>query len=113
MPPQPVVPDLLFHYYERSKGPFFSLSDLCIDEAEAVLDRIRKEGGVFASKRAMDYLSLRRELEDRIRTLFVAKGGLPRRDRPYYLILGACAWEIFFWPYRFLPFPLRGPWPMT
>jgi hypothetical protein len=86
------LPDFLSHYYEASAGPCRSLSDLPFDAAEAIQERIRSEGNRFASQRAADYLAVRRELEERIRALFVAKGGQPWRARPHYFILGACPW---------------------
>ena len=87
-----VCPDYIVHYYEADRGPFRSLSDLIGKEAEAILAGIRAEGIVFASKRTTEYLSVRRTLEDRIRDLFVAKGGHPKRLRPHYFILGSCDW---------------------
>jgi hypothetical protein len=86
------IPDFLAHYYDAGRGPFRSLSTLEPDDAEQVLERIRQAGSGFASKRAADYLAIRRELEQRIRVLFVAKGGHPRRTTPHYMILGACEW---------------------
>lgn len=91
-PDATAVPDFLTHYYECASGPFRNLSDLPPDEAEATLDAIRQRGGVFASKRAGDYLQVRRALEARVRRLFVTKGGRPQRARPHYMILGACPW---------------------
>ncbi len=87
-----MVPDSLYHYYEASRGPFRNLSDLPPDEAEAVLAALRQRGDSFASQRNADYLTIRRELEDRARALFVAKGGQPQRQRPHYMTLGACSW---------------------
>jgi hypothetical protein len=87
-----IVPGFLSHYYEAAHGPFRNLSDLPLPEAEAVLNRIRQAGVVFASKRAVDYLAIRRDLEERVRRLFVERGGKPRRQRPHYLILGECPW---------------------
>jgi hypothetical protein len=86
------LPDFLSHYYEASDGPFRNLSDLPEAEAEAVLRQIRLAGDRFASQRRDDYLSVRRELEERVRELFIAKGGRPGRERPHYLIVGACSW---------------------
>jgi hypothetical protein len=88
----PAIPDFLSHYYEASEGPFRNLSDLPESEAEAVLQHIRQAGDRFASQRQKDYLSVRRDLEGRVRGLFTAKGGRPRRTHPHYLILGACPW---------------------
>jgi hypothetical protein len=87
-----LYPDFLSHYYEFTKGPFLSLCNLPLDEAEMLLEKIRQEGGVFASERASDYLEIRRRLEDQVRELFIEKGGKPNRKRPHYMILGACPW---------------------
>ncbi len=86
------VPDFLSHYYEASDGPFRNLSDLPEAEAEAVLERIRRAGDRFASQRRDDYVAVRRGLEERVRELFIAKGGQPQRRRPHYLIVGDCPW---------------------
>jgi hypothetical protein len=86
------MPSLLYHYYEASLGPLRNLSDLPLEEAEAILSRIRQTGNVFASKRASDYLLIRRELEDRVRGLFIEKGGHPQRSYPHYFVLGECPW---------------------
>lgn len=85
-------PDFLTHYYEASQGPFRSLSDLDPETAEAILQRIREDGVIFASKRNADYLRIRRGLETQIRQLFIQKGGQPRSRRPHYFILGSCDW---------------------
>lgn len=86
------LPSFLYHYYEASLGPFRNLSDLPLEKAEAILSRIRQTGNVFASQRAGDYLPIRRELEDRVRRLFIEKGGQPQRSRPHYFVLGECPW---------------------
>jgi hypothetical protein len=92
MPEKISYPSFLSHYYEFSKGPFLNLSNLPSGQAEAILEKIRQEGLVFASKRAGDYLEIRRELEEKVRKLFIVKGGKPQRKRPHYMILGACPW---------------------
>lgn len=88
----PVLPDFLSHYYECARGPFRNLSDLPVDEAEAVLAALRRRGEGFAGRRQADYLSIRRGLEDDVRARFIDKGGQPLRARPHYMLLGACAW---------------------
>jgi hypothetical protein len=82
------------HYYERELGPFRNLSDLPVEEAEAVMQALRERGDVFASRRSTDYLTVRRDLEDRARDLFARKGGMPVRARPHYMTLGACTWLL-------------------
>ena len=88
----PMIPNFLSHYYEAARGPFLNLSDLAPDQAEEILNNIRQNGDVFASKRAADYLDIRRGLEEKVRELFIQKGGKPRRQRPHYMILGSCIW---------------------
>lgn len=87
-----LLPNVLSHYYEKANGPFRSLSDLPLDQAEKVLATIRKAGNSFASKRASDYLTVRAELEARVRQLFIEKGGQPKRSHPHSMILGTSAW---------------------
>jgi hypothetical protein len=88
------VPTALCHYYERSHGPFRNLSDMSPEDAERIMAELRERGTSFAAKRAADYLVVRRELEDRVRTMFIAKGGRPVRARPHYLTLGPCRWLL-------------------
>ena len=85
-------PQYLSHYYESARGPFVNLSDMSLDRAEQILEEIRQRSQVFASRRASDYLRVRRELEERVRSLFIAKRGKPVRARPQYMILGSCPW---------------------
>jgi hypothetical protein len=92
MPQKISHPNFLSHYYEFSKGPFLNLSNLPSDQAGAILEKIRQEGRGFASKRTGDYLKIRSGLEEKVRKLFIAKGGNPQRKRPHYMILGACPW---------------------
>jgi hypothetical protein len=86
------MPIYLYHYYEYRNGPFRSLSNLPMEEAEAVLDELRQSGKVFAGKRAADYLQVRRQLERKARELFVRKGGKPQLEFPHYLTLDECDW---------------------
>ncbi len=85
-------PDVIVHYYEARQGPLRSLSDLSMEDAEYILEQIRQEGVIFASKRNKDYLGIRRSLEERLRQLFIEKGGRPKRLWPHYFILGECEW---------------------
>jgi hypothetical protein len=89
-----MLPDHLYHYYEASQGPFRNLSDLPLPEAERIMNELRQAGKTFASKRTIEYLRVRRELEDIVRTAFVSKGGKPDRPRPHYMILGRCPWLL-------------------
>ena len=87
-----MVPDFLSHYYECARGPFRSLSDLTPDEAQRVQADLRQQALTFAAQRQPDYLQVRRALEERVRALFIAKGGRPSRMHPHSMLLGACDW---------------------
>jgi hypothetical protein len=89
-----VMQDFLFHYYDKSTGPFLNLSDLESADAERIMEEIRNGGKGFASRRPIDYLAIRRELETRARTLFEQKGGKPIRAYPHYMTLGQCPWLL-------------------
>jgi hypothetical protein len=93
-----LVPQVLSHYYEKSMGAFRSLSDLPADQAEQVMATIRADGIGFASKRSEDYLTVRAELETRVRHLFIDKGGRPTRLHPHSMILGTCEWLKSWYP---------------
>jgi len=102
------MPGFLSHYYEADDGPFRNLSDLPLGEAEVVLTQLRYMGDRFASQRTDDYLTVRRGLEDKVRALFTVKGGVPKRMRPHYMIVGSCPWVMsWFANGRELRIPLR------
>ena len=93
-----LVPQVLSHYYEKSLGAFRSLSDLPPEQAEQVMANIRAAGIGFASKRSADYLTIQEELENRVRCMFIDKGGQPTRLHPHSMILGTCAWLKSWYP---------------
>ncbi|WP_020616448.1 hypothetical protein [Paenibacillus daejeonensis] len=82
----------LYHYYEKERGPFRNLSTLPADEAQLILDQLKLQQQVFASKRSDDYLRTRQTLEARARSLFIQKGGKPAQRYPHYMTLGPCNW---------------------
>ncbi|XEC96639.1 hypothetical protein AB6A23_08895 [Paenibacillus tarimensis] len=82
----------LYHYYEAENGPFKNLSALAYDEARMVMDRLKRDEALFASRRSDDYLIIRRQLEERARELFICKGGKPVNRYPHYMTLGRCDW---------------------
>jgi len=86
------MPNYLAHYYEGSIGPFVNLSDLPYQKANKINQSIREEKTAFASKRSEDYLLIRNEIEAKVRSLFIMKGGEPQRKNPHYMILGSCNW---------------------
>ena len=78
----------LYHYYDRTIGPFRNLSDLPLEEAKAVLDRIRKEKpGSQSARRDALYVEHRRVCEEILRKEFAKKGGRMERRVPHYLVV--------------------------
>lgn len=49
----------LYHYFEKEKGPFCSLSDLSLEDAENVLNEIKKRNQIYAAKRDENYIKRR------------------------------------------------------
>lgn len=90
--------EYLYHYYDESTGPFRNLTDLAPEDAESVLEGIRRQSKGFASKRSADYLDIRRRLEQKARDAFIAKGGRPVRQQPHYMTLGSCPWLLEWYP---------------
>jgi hypothetical protein len=104
-----IIPDFLSHYYEAANGPFRNLSDLPLEEAEQRQDQLRTAGVSFAGRRAADYLTIRKMLEEQVRQEFIARGGKPQRLRPHYMILGACPWvQSWYQDGRELRIPLAN-----
>ncbi|GHV41618.1 hypothetical protein FACS189490_08870 [Clostridia bacterium] len=50
------IMDCLYHYFEKSVGPFVSLSDLPIEEAHLIQDKLKRENKTFAAHRYDGYL---------------------------------------------------------
>ena len=82
----------LYHYYEKENGPFCNLSDLCLEDAEKILNVIKRNKKCFASERDETYLKRRFEYEDLTRKIFLFKGGKAIRQRPHYMTVEACEW---------------------
>ena len=84
----------LYHYFEKERGPFISLSDLPNDEVQKLIDKYRVEDVASGHKTVVgsvysdDNIGIRRNQEYMTRTTFIEKGGKPIRQFPYYMILG-------------------------
>lgn len=80
----------LYHYFEKSKGPFLSIMDLPHEQAIETLGQIQERNVNLVNPRKHWFLNTRRGLEKKVRDLFVEKGGKPERTSPYYMTLGEC-----------------------
>lgn len=84
-----IIPEYLYHYYELENGPFRNITEFGMEKAKDVQSKI-SEG--FNSQRPPNYIELRLSFEKRLKEQFVAKGGKPNRNDPFYFTLGECEW---------------------
>ena len=85
----------IYHYYLPDRGPFLSLSDLP-DEADnpifkELLTR-HKQVSSYNRRYGVEYLKTRKIVEEKLRTLFVERGGCPNKKHPIYFTLGESTW---------------------
>jgi len=79
----------LYHYFEKERGPFISLSDLTDEEAYKIHISLQEGNNAFARRNTDGkYMHWRRIVEEKTHSLFIGKGGNPVRKTPHYMILG-------------------------
>ena len=105
------VPDRLFYYYESTRPPFLSISELNRSDFSHLMEEFSKNDTVEsrfdeAWKRDF-YLDFRPYTESVIRERFIQKGGRPKLTKPRYLALGRCDWFLDWYKNpAFLDIPL-------
>ena len=77
----------LYHYYEKSIGPFLSLTALPVEEARGIL-YAQREKGQSGIPDIEGFLQKRYDRDAQLREAFAAKGGKPQRSAPIYMMLG-------------------------
>ena len=83
----------LYHYYEKTSQPFLNLSDLSIEEANQVLENIKKtKPNAQCAKRQDDYMKARLYYENILREEFLKKGGKITRAVPHYMTVEHSPW---------------------
>ena len=83
----------LYHYYDKTIGPFKNLSDLDREEADKVLQQIAiTKPNVQCAKRSADYMQARAYYENILRTEFQKKGGYIQRQVPHYMVVEHSPW---------------------
>lgn len=83
----------LYHYFDRKIGSFRNISDVGQDEAQRILDDIKKnKPDSFCAKRQASYIQDRLRYEKILREEFLKKGGKIQRDVPHYMVVEACPW---------------------
>ena len=89
------IPKFITHYCLPDRQPFLTLSELTADEEESIFENLRNRYRYDSSYRrryGKDYLDHRREIENKLRCLFVNCGGEPVRRYPFYFVLGKSRW---------------------
>ena len=83
----------LYHYFDKAVGPFISLSDIPIEEAKAIMDKIKQaRPGTLHAGRHPEYMERRHRNENKLKTLFMQKGGTIKRHAPHYLVIEHSPW---------------------
>lgn len=83
----------LYHYYDKTIGPFRNLSDVSFEEANEILNEIkRNKPNVQCAKRQATYIEDRLHYEAILREKFVEKGGIIRRQAPHYMVVEHSPW---------------------
>ena len=87
----------LYHYYDKTTGPFRNLSDLPAEQAKQVLETIKTtKPDTQCAKRHDKYIEYRRNCERIIRTEFAKKGGQISRTAPHYMVAEHSPW-LYSW----------------
>lgn len=83
----------LYHYYDKSIGPFKNLSDIPIDQAKRVMQELKEnKPKVQCAGRHETYMEDRLYYEELVRKLFVQKGGRVTRNAPHYMVVEDSPW---------------------
>lgn len=87
----------LYHYFDKSTGPFRNLSELPRDEAEKVLAQLKAERpNSMSAKRDAQYMQRREGYEKLARELFGGMGGHMTRKCPHYMTVEHSDW-LYSW----------------
>jgi hypothetical protein len=79
----------LYHYHESTVAPFLSYGDLSYDETLALMKNQGEEDPNKVHPNPEWFINRRREMESKVRDAFIAKGGKPQKQYPYYMTLSA------------------------
>ncbi|MCL2774733.1 MAG: hypothetical protein FWD71_15505 [Oscillospiraceae bacterium] len=83
----------LYHYFDKTIGPFVNLSDVSVDEAKAILNKIKEiKPDTQSAQRHPEYVKYRHHYEEILRTEFAKKGGVIKRQAPHYMVVEHSPW---------------------
>ena len=83
----------LYHYYDKAIGPFVNLSEVSVEEAKAIIEKIKLEKPTSqCASRHDKYVEYRRNCEAILRTEFTKKEGRMQRFVPHYMVVEHSPW---------------------
>lgn len=99
----------LYHYFDKTIGPFVNLSDLPVDEAKSILSNIKvTKLNSQSAQRHDKYVEYRRNCENIIRSEFTKKGGIINRTSPHYMVIEHSLWlSTWFENSTFIKIPIE------
>lgn len=99
----------LYHYFDSTIGPFVNLSDIPMEEANAVINRIKQtKPNVQCAKRHNEYMEDRHYYEEILRKEFSKKGGIIKRKSPHYMVVEHSPWlSTWFENCSFIKIPIE------
>lgn len=83
----------LYHYYDKTIGPFKNLTDSSIEDAKRILEEIKiRKPNAQSAKRHATYMKDRLYYEEILREKFKEKGGVIKRQVPHYMVIEHSPW---------------------
>jgi len=96
-----MIPQYLYHYYEKGRKPFLSITETDEIHARSITDKIGQSSVIFnrwdSPQKCEFYSYFRNYTEQTIKSMFVDKGGKPTIDFPRYMTLGPTNWFLFWY----------------
>ena len=93
-----MLPKFLYHYYERRRTPFLSMSELRPDAFTELMEDLANSGTPENRFDELEkrnfYRFFRPYVEDKIYHQFIEKGGQPQIAKPRYTTLGPTKWFL-------------------
>lgn len=90
-----MIPNFITHYHLPDREPFLTLSDLegNIDHPAftQMLNKHQQDSG-YNRRFGKKYLEMRMDAESKLKRLFEKRGGRPKRNYPFYFVLGSSDW---------------------
>ena len=99
----------LYHYYDKTVGSFVSLSDIPIEDAKSILNKIKTiKPNVQSAKRHETYMEDRHYYKEVLKTEFRKKGGKIKRHSPHYMVIEHSPWlSTWFENCSFIKIPIN------